>query len=160
MEPTYDRYEAYDNIDWQDTLFQPSRFEIWRNGQKIEAGKMSNPKPMTLKLEDNSQGLLGITQIKVTHLEPILYDFLRYENWFDMYKPQGNRMILITVPSETNATCIGMLTMQQRWPHSRYSYQFKENEPFACSLFTVQGQLAKVTFSLDNPETLVELYKN
>jgi hypothetical protein len=77
-----------------------------------------------------------------------------------MYGAQGNRLVLLTIPTMTNAECIGMHTMQQLWPHSRYDHDFESNEPFVCSLFMVHGQLSKVTFSLDNPETLVELYIN
>jgi hypothetical protein len=160
MEPVYDRYENSDDLAWYDLQFKPTRFEVWRNGQKIESGRTTSPEPISLKLETNSQGILGVNQIRVTHTEPQLYDFSRYENWFDIHGTQGNRQILTTVPTETNAKCVGMVAMQHRWPHSRYSYQFKPNEPFTCSLFTVKGQLVKLTFSLDNPETLVEFYKD
>jgi hypothetical protein len=158
MEPEYDRHEAEDDIVWRDLLFRPTRFEVWRGGQKIKAGKTTSV--VTIELEENGLGYKDLGQMAVRHSEMALLDFLTHDTWFDMYGAQGNRIVLLTIPSVTNAGCIGMRTMQQRWPHSRYKHNFESTEPFVCSLFMVNGQLTKVTFSLDNPETLVELYTN
>ena len=157
MEPTYDRHDA-DNIVWRDLQFRPARFEVWRDRQKIKSGKTSAV--LTIDLEENGLGYKGLGQVEVRHNEPALFDLLSHENWFDMYGAQGNRLVLLTIPTMTNAECVGMHTMQQLWPHSRYDHDFESNEPFVCSLFMVQRQLSKVTFSLDNPETLVEFYIN
>ncbi len=136
MQPIYDQYSEDNTIVWEDIQFLPNRFEVWHSGQKTKEGEILYP--VVLNLEKNSRGILGLEQIKVTHTEVELYDVVSYKNWFDMIGTQGNRILLMTVPTETNINSIGMQALQHKWPHSRYSHQFKSNEPFACSLFTIE----------------------
>lgn len=156
VEPNYDRFSATEDLVWTNIKFAPIRYEIWRGGQKIKFGKVSNP--VTVRLDENGSGYQGLGQLILNHTEKNLSDVLDQVVSFDMCGAQGNRRILFTVPTTTNARCTGMYSLQQRWPHSRYNYNFNTTEPYCCSVFTVQGRVVKMAFHLDNPDTMVELY--
>ncbi|WP_375416899.1 hypothetical protein [uncultured Hymenobacter sp.] len=155
MEPEYDRYPDQEVV-WRDIRFAPARFEVWMSGQKIKSGRASSI--ITITLEENGLGYQGLGQVEVRHNEAALLNLLSDENMFDMYGAQGNRIVLATVPTQTNARSIDMTAMQMRWPHSRYNYDFKSDEPYACSLFMLNQRISKLAFHLDNPEKLVEFY--
>ena len=155
-EPDYDRFSATEDLVWSNIKFAPSRYEVWRAGQKIKSGKILSL--VTARLDENGSGYQGLGQLIVNHAEAGLSDILDKAMAFDMCGAQGNRRILFTVPTTTNARCMGMHSLQQRWPNSRYNYDFNSTEPYCCSVFTVKGRVVKMAFHLDNPDTMVEFY--
>jgi hypothetical protein len=136
----------------QSFTFIPNRYEIWSDGKMIALEKINSP--IVAKIIN----IDGKEKIEINFLDRILNDKLAQSNIYDIFRTSGDRLQLITIPSETNSKCVGIIAMQTILGATRQRKDFLTNESYCCNLFTVNGIIEKITFSFSNPEKLIEFY--
>lgn len=129
--------------------FEPSRFEEWKGGKRIDYGST------TIKIECTAYDD-GSAEVKLLNndLKSKVSDCS-----FDMAINLDDRVLLCSYPSHTNANIIAMGIVEALFTPSRGEKFYEQNEPVLSSLFFNQGRLVKVTFTTCNPERLIEFYQ-
>lgn len=148
----FDKHEPFHKIEKQDFSFLPNRYEIWIGGKMIKNGKTN--KPLIAKTTTEN----GYEKVVINMQDEDLKNEIAVNNTFDEFVSGADRLQLITIPSETNVSCVGIQAMQMTIGATRDFKAFNGNEPYCCNLFTIDGRIAKITFSFSNPEKLIEFY--
>lgn len=90
------------------------------------------------------------------HPNPILY-LIDSQFVFDGCRGANDRLLLYSLPEDTNAhiPVLGILNTL-RVPPTRTSKIYSCSEPVVGSVFTDNGKVVKVSFTMANPERLIE----
>lgn len=144
----FDKFEALKRVNIADFVFIPKRYELWDRGNLRKSGETVNP--ITGKV-------IG-TQVEVKLSDSSLNSEISSIHTYDMCVTQLDRVQLILVPAKTNLTTNGIAGLQMVFGSTRQSKEFEYNEPYCCNLFFIGGKLAKITFSLGDPDRLIEFY--
>ncbi|WP_295676729.1 hypothetical protein [uncultured Mucilaginibacter sp.] len=148
----FDKHTDRKELNKQPFYFQPSRYELWIDGNLLNSGKTDHEIRATVISEH------GEEKIKINFDDSKLHHEIKQFNVFDKFMTSNDRLQLITIPADTNADCVGLSMMQRLVGATRQEKNFDRNEPYCCNLFTINGIISKVTFSYSNPEKLLEFY--
>lgn len=148
----YDKFEPFKGVHKQPFTFRPSRYETWKEGKMIASGSTILP------IKANLINSGGEEKVEIVVEDTSLHTELAARNVFDEFITATDRQQLITIPAETNSTCVGMVNMQSIVGSTRKSKHFTANQPYCCNLFFKEGSIAKITFSFGSPEKLMEFY--
>lgn len=148
----FDTYEPLLKVPMKSFVFIPKRYEIWINGKMEKSGISTNPIIATKTIQNSKDK----TEVIISDLS--LHKELAYSNVFDDFITINDRMQLIIVPAKPNVSCMYISTMLDLLGPTREFKSFNNNEPYCCSLFTINGKIAKITFSFCSPEKLIEFY--
>jgi hypothetical protein len=148
----FENFQPFLEIQKNDFVFTPSRYEIWMGGRMIKNG--NSPIPIIAKVIniDNSE------KIEITYTGNHLHDELALKNVFDLFVTAVDRLQLITIPEQTNSENMGIHSLKSVFGPTRKKMNFNRNEPYCCNLFIENGEIAKLTFSFSSPEKLLEFY--
>jgi hypothetical protein len=137
--------------------FSPRRYEIWSGGQLIDNGLV--------------EGIIKCTPSFFSEVisEVKLIDFPDFINigstlLFDITFTSVDRIYLATVPRETNINDYNSFqSFKNNVPLgfqiiTREKRDFDENEPYVCSVFTINNSIEKISFSFGNSPRLIEFY--
>lgn len=138
--------------------FPPSRYEVWTSGQKLDSGLISNliiKCNPSLENEENAQiQLIGKNQELDIYNELLL----------DFTYTSKDRIYVVTIAHDSNIedydsyksfkTFIppGFPLITRNFKH------YDRDEPYCMSVFSSNGQIAKVSFSFGNNPRLLEFY--
>lgn len=151
----YDKYPSLQRVDKQDFGFRPTRYEIWKAGQMTESGKTNMPIVAKI-LQENGKDIVG-----VMFVDPKLNDQIAQQQYYDEFITSGDRIMLLTVPQQTNAeNNMAIQMFKMTIGPTRAFKNFDANEAYCCNLFTINGVIDKITFSFSNPEKMIEFYSN
>ena len=125
-----DKFPFFLPVKLNSFSFEPSRYDEWQGGKKINSGLTKIKIECTFFEEGNSA-----VKLVNNDLQSKLSDCS-----FDMSVTLEDRVLLLSDPSQ--------LTENNYWP----------TVPFASSLFSQGGRLVKMTFTMSNPDRLIELY--
>ena len=128
--------------------FEPSRYDEWRGGKKIDSGLTKIKVDCTFFDEGNS-----VVRLLYNDLQNKLSDCS-----FDMAVTLEDRVLLFSNPSQSNADILAVTAFKYTFPPSRIEKNYLPTEPVVSSLFFRGGRLVKMTFTMSNPERLIELY--
>ena len=148
----YDTFVPFIEVKKYNFIFKPKRFEIWMNGKMVDNGNTNS----IIKGEVINVDLHEL--VEVTFNDVSLHGELTQKNLFDEFSSLNDRLILITVPQETNASNSFLDMRRITSGATRQRKNFDRNEPFACNLFFMNKNIHLVTFSFSNPEKLIEFY--
>ena len=149
----YDQFKPFGKINQGlNFKFMPERYEIWQNGECIE-----NRTSIMFNVKQDEKGKVhvSVSENKLNIKSTII---------FDMAYTNGNRILCATVPMETNINnSDAFLSFKTHVPLgfdiiTCKSKFFDENEPYAFSIFLIQNNVVKVSFSFENNPRLVEFY--
>ena len=145
--------------------FHSTRYELWSDGKKISQGRTSTKvKAQLSPISDND-----INRYYMQINNPELHNIVVENNVFLIFTTQKDRIMLLNMPRNASrdsqglrnvrsflpSTGIGSDVPQSYWPAS-----LGKNQPYCCSLFYQTKKLVKITFSINEPETLLELYSD
>ena len=134
--------------------YKPSKFEVWSGGKLIDSGQFSG----LIKCEQKGLKSRNIVVSILKSVEEIEIDHILD---FDLSYTSGDRIYLATVPKRSNISDypsfqsfvsnvplgFNIITRQEK--------EFRENEPYVCSIFTMNNNVVKVSFSFGiNPRLL------
>ena len=135
--------------------YNPSKFEVWSGGQLTDSGQFSG----LIKCEQKGLESKNIVVTILDSLDEIEIDHILD---FDLSYTSGDRIYLATVPKRSNIsnyTSFQSFVSNVPWGFNiitREEKEFKENEPYVCSVFTINNNVVKVSFSFGNNPRLLE----
>jgi hypothetical protein len=96
----------------------------------------------------------------VVYFEDIsLKDEIESELIFDELVTAHDRLQLINIPNDTNASNMAIKLFKMTIGSTRDQHYFTRTEAYCCNIFTINKVISKITFSFSNPENLIELYQ-
>lgn len=148
----FDKYPNRQIINLDPFDFISNRFEIWSQGQMIKSVKDTTFLSFCPNEGTNSTDV----EVDTTLLE----DDIDSNMTFDVCYTNGDRLLLAIIPKKSNCDTIDSFATfkSAALVVTREYYEFGLNEPHACSIFLIGGQLSKITFSIARTKKLIEFY--
>ena len=156
MEPKYDQRPPFEIIDLSFFRFHATRYEVWFLGSKVEAHNCQSSFSFS-KSSDNEFYSIIIFGNPI----PNRIDGFQA---FDMAGTLNDRWILSTIPSNWDTEEESLLHSwfeigKSFFGPTRLDFKPKSKQSYVCSIFTVDQCCKKVTFSMQDPDTLIEFYE-
>lgn len=144
-----DSYKPFqDFIISAPNYFRPNRYEEYQNGQLISSGNTS----MVIEFYSNSNGEV-ICNITSNNLSSKMIS-----THFDKCMTLQDRILMLSSPQKSNANILFVTTIRSIIGYTCDKRNYKSNEPVVGSIYTNNGRLVKMSFTMSNPERLMELY--
>jgi hypothetical protein len=143
--------------------FHSTRYELWKHGQKISQG--STPTKVEALLSPVSDSDINRYYVQINN--PELHNTVVENNVFLIFTTQKDRIMLLNLPRNASRDTQGLSNLRSflpstgigsDLPSSYWPVSLDKNQPYCCSLFYQTKKLVKITFSINEPETLLELY--
>lgn len=152
----YDSFPPFCRLHMEGFEFPFNYIEIWEGGQAIDEFSFNGIIRAEIVYEDNKRiariSMPDLALVFIAHIAP----YLKLQNDFDDLITGDHRLQYIRVPAKTNTTCVGLTMMQMLIGSTIPEKNFQTNEPYCCNVFLKNRCVAKVSFSLCNPERLIE----
>lgn len=143
-----DTYKPFQEIHFSNVqLFAASRYEEYQSGSLIDSGNTD----IRVKLSSEAG------EIKCIIGYNNLHDRLSSCS-FDRCITLQDRLLLFNNPIETNANIPITAMLSTLMGYTRGAYYYASIEPVVGSIYTRDGNIVKISFTMANPERLVELY--
>ena len=126
------------------------------NFVEYENGKIKSKGNAIVKIIVNNE--YRYNKYSVSVLGNGIKDKINLEFEFDACMGCNDRLLLYSLPKETNANIIVMTVLQNICHCTRNLKIYSATEPVVCSIFTSKGHLVKLSFTFANPERLLEFY--
>lgn len=147
----YDRHEPILSVITFDPFYiKPVRFEEYQDGELIKQGETNIC--ITMEKENVNYTYKGYV-IKIQLLNNNIPTEIDSSFEFDICYRMGSRLLMLICPEDNDAN-----EFKMAFGVTRRSKNYSKNEPWAGSIFTKNGRVAKVSFSLNNPQRLIEFY--
>ncbi len=146
----FDNWPALKAFTFQDFTFRGSRYEIWREGSMVSSG---NSFSCIHFFTDKKNGRITV-MLEKTPYSHLLSPMQTYDGAICL----NDRILLYVSPKNTNVTCNTLAMLSSVIGYTRDSNYYNDNEPVAASIFTVNGDVVKVSFTFANPDRLIEFY--
>ena len=144
-----DTYKPFQTIQLNTPLFfQSSRYEEYEAGQLVAQGYTSILIRCTY-MDDN--------RIKCIIANNDINDKLMSCE-FDTCVSLQDRILMLSAPEDTNANIIIVTMLQNIIGITCHTKYYNSIEPVVGSIYTDNGQIVKMSFTMANPERLIELY--
>lgn len=128
--------------------FYPSFYE------EYEAGRMVSKGNTTMKIEFYSD-VDGSVVCNISSNDlPGKLTSARFDKCITLH----DRILMLSCPQKTNANILAVTMMRATVGVTCLERNYKCNEPVVGSLYTDDGRLVKMSFTISNPERLLELY--
>jgi hypothetical protein len=152
----FDTHTPYQFLVPYSFNFQAHRFEEWKNGKMISEGKPIEFSGIVFTANKTEEDEYISVMALDDEFEKLV-DFFstNFEKVFTLH----DRIILVSIPPPSNKDIAGILALRETSGVTRFTADFGEKEPYCCSLYTIKGEVFKITFSFSNPERIVEFYK-
>ena len=152
----YDNYNERQLVTLGNFNYQSTRFEVWSGGKMIDTESLDT----VVKLKTISNSNPSENSIEIEIISSSIMKHLPFKFSFDTAYSNGNRILLGIMAEKTNYDNYDSYSVFKSIAPfiTRSEKKFDLNEPFACSLFTIQGQIAKITFTTAGTKSLVEFY--
>ncbi|MEJ7770182.1 MAG: hypothetical protein WKF70_07500 [Chitinophagaceae bacterium] len=147
----FDNFDPFKILEKENFTFQPSRYEMWIGGEMVRSGK--SDRLITAEVVE----VAGIQKVEVTFDDTSLHAELSPSNIFDVFVTAKDRLLLIVLTEQTSENR-GIKGFEKAFGSAMKLTNLTGNQPYCCSLFLQQGNIAKVTFSYSNPKRLLEFY--
>lgn len=128
-------------------MFRATKYEEYQNGQMIDSGECT----ILIKLS-SSNG-----KISCLFGNNNLYDKLS-SCTFDACITLPDRLLLMSNPLQTNANIPVIAMLSSILDYTCEKKDYDPTEPVVGSIYTMNGHIVKMSFTMSNPERLIELY--
>lgn len=149
----FDEWPAMQDFTFQEFSFRGNHYEMWEAGRKIRSGISS----FNIHCICNG-GVYNRTSIDVNILGNPFPETLMSNLRYDRAICLPDRIMFYTTPKITNIqnTTLALLASNVGYTSEKKFYE--DNEPVVASVFTINQSIVKVTFSLANPDRLIEFF--
>lgn len=143
-----DSYQPFITQKLESFIFKAKRYEEFKNGEKIASG--STTLDVVVKPQCNGQ-------IQCLFANNDLNEKLM-STTFDTCISSHDRLLMMSSPQHTNADVPVISVLQFVIGTTCEERYYQSIEPVVGSIFTEQGKVVKLSFTMANPERLIELY--
>lgn len=149
----FDNWPAMQDFTFQEFSFRGSKYEMWEAGRIIS----SSEKNFDIHFKCNG-GVYNRTNIDVNIVGNPIPDLLMSKQSFDRAICLGDRILFYISPRDTNAKNTTLAMLSSFIGFTRESKYYEDNEPVVASVYTINHSVVKISFSLANPDRLIEIY--
>lgn len=151
----YDEWPSMQDFTFQEFSFRANRYEMWEAGRMIRSGSVQ----LTALFKCNG-GISNRTSIDINlsgnPLPQILMSHIRYDRAICL----PDRIMFYTTAENTNVQNTTLVLLASNVGYTRENKFYEEAEPVVASVFTINKSVVKISFSLANPDRLIEFYYN
>jgi len=139
--------------------FNPNRYEIWKDNILVDKGIVNG-------VVECKPSLTSKAKSEVTFFNFPKSLKIKKKLLLDMTFTCGDRIYLVTIPRNNNINDfeefqIFKSNLPSDFPiETRESGFFTENEPYECSIFTINNKITKISFLFGNNPRLISLYND
>lgn len=149
----FDEWPAMQDFTFQEFSFIGNHYEMWEGGNKIRSGESKFVIRYTCNGEEQN-----CTTIDVSIFDNPISNILLSNQSFDRAICLGDRILLYITPAITNVQNTTLTMLSSIIGYTRDRKRYKSNEPVVASIFTINRSIVKVSFSLANPDRLIEIF--
>ena len=149
----FDEWPAMQDFTFNEFSFRGSNYEMWEAGRKIRSGVTNT----NIHCICNG-GVYNRTSIDVKLTGNPLPETLLSDIRYDRAICLPDRIMFYTTAKNTNKRNTTLVMLASNVGYTREDKVYKENEPVVASVFTINQSVVKISFSLTNPDRLIEFF--
>ena len=153
----YDTYEPFREFTGIEFTFIPSTFKVWKNQEIISQGDCKF-KISSIQCSPYKDKILFYVNMNRFAKTEFLLDYIEDEFLLEYGITSTDRLLFLTLPKTMNVENDKINMLTQLYGITSNHKNFKPKEPYSCSVFTINGDVVKLSFNIAYPEYLIEFY--
>ena len=149
----FDEWPAMQDFTFHEFSFRSHRYEMWEAGRMVRSGEAQ----LNAFFKCNG-GVYNRTSIDINLSGNPMPMTLMSDIRFDRAICLPDRIMFYTTAKKTNVQNTTLTLLSSNVGYTRESKLYEENEPVVASVFTINQNVVKVSFSLANPDRLIEFF--
>lgn len=140
----FDNWPVFQDFSFKEFYFPVDRYEEWEAGRIVASGKVH----FNIRFKYNSTGILNQKVCIDVQLEdnPMSTRIISTVQ-FDRATTNGDRILFYVAAEQTNVQNTALTMLSSLLGFTRDYKYYNSNEPIFVSVFTVNHNVAKVSFS-------------
>lgn len=151
----FDNWPPLQDFSFQEFNFPVDRYIEWKAGQIIDSGEVHFN--VRFKYSPATEFRRKVSIDVLIENNPIQREMMSNFK-FDRATTTGDRILFYIAAEESNIENASIAMISSYLGSTRKTKYYDSNEPVFASVFTINHNVAKVSFSLGNPDRLIELY--
>ncbi len=140
-----DTFTPFKKFELLSFVFQATRYEEFQGGKRIASGSTSIL--VNCRVGESIKCLIGNNDLHTKIMSCT----------FDQCVTLKDRILMITCPVNTNVSIPAISAIRMFVGYTRETKFFSDIEPVVGSIYTDCGRVVKISFTMGNPERLIEL---
>ena len=151
----FDNWPMLQDFTFQEFNFPVDRYEEWEKGRIIASGEVR----FNIRFKYKMGGLFSKKRYIDVALgnNPLLMKVVSKIK-FDRATTNGERILFYIAAEQTNVQHVALDTLSSLLGYTRGRKYFDSNEPIFASVFTINHNVAKISFSFCNPDRQLDFY--
>ena len=151
----FDNWPMFLDFSFQEFHFPVDRYEEWEAGKLVASGEVH----FDIRFKYNNGGLFSRKTSIDVQLDnnPMPQKIISCVK-FDRATTNGERILFYIAAEQTNVQNTALLMLSSMLGYTRDYKYYDSNEPIFASVFTINHNVAKVSFSFGNPDRQIEFY--
>lgn len=151
----FDNWPMFQDFSFQKFHFPVDKFKEWEAGRIVASGEVH----FNIRFKYNKGGLFSRqTSIDVKLDENPMPQKILSSVKFDRATTNGDRILFYVAAEQTNVQNTALTMLSSMLGYTRGYKYYDSNEAYFASVFTINHNVAKVSFSFGNPDRLIEFY--
>lgn len=151
----FDNWPPFQDFSFQEFHFPVDRYEEWESGRMIESKEVH----FDIRFKYNSGGFLSReVSIDVQLVGNPMFPKIVSNIKFDRATTSGDRILFYIAAERSNVQNPSLAMLSSILGYTRDDKHYESNEPILASVFTINHNVAKISFTFGNPDRLVEFY--
>lgn len=151
----FDNWPPFQDFSFQQFQFPVDRYEEWKAGRMVASGEVH----FNIFFKYNKGGFLN-RKVGIDVLidrNPMPKKIISQMK-FDRATTSGERILFYIAAEQTNVENASLSMLSSVLGYTRGHKYYDSNEPIFASVFTINHNVAKVSFTFGNPDRLIEFY--
>lgn len=136
----------------RDFEFRAERYEEYCAGKMISQG----PTNIIVVTKTNINARQDAMQVKL--MSNNIPEKIKSQFSFDFCTTLNDRVLMASLPEKTNTRIVTTEMLRHLMSPSQYEKYYTPIEPVVASVFVKDNSLSKISFTMGNPERLIEFY--
>lgn len=136
----------------RDFEFRAERYEEYCAGKMISQGTTN----IIVVTKTNINARQDAMQVEL--MSNNIPDKIKSHFSFDFCTTLNDRILMASLPERTNTRIVTTEMLRHLMPPSQYEKNYTPIEPVVASVFIKDNNLSKISFTMGNPERLIEFY--
>lgn len=151
----FDSWPLFQDFSFKEFRFPVDRYEEWEDGRMIDFGEVH----FNICFKYNAGGFFSRkTSIDVVLDNNPISQKIISSIKFDRATTNGDRILFYVAAEQKNIQNPALEMLSSMLGYTRDSKYYDSIEPVFASIFTINHDVAKVSFSFGNPDRLIEFF--
>lgn len=151
----FDNWPMFQDFSFQEFRFPVDRYKEWEAGRLVASGDVH----FNIYFKYNSGGFFSQNVCIDVQLEnnPMSRKIISTIK-FDRATANGDRILFYVAAEQTNVQNTALAMLSSLLGYTRSKKYYDSNEPIFASVFTINHNVAKVSFSFSNPDRQIDFF--